>query len=255
MVGFALQIQCNQIPHTQNRPQLQSIPPKPVPDPFYSLQSIDRRTAFISTALTLTTAILPTSTAIAATENTAVTAGLSKYVKKKKLDRIDTYLAPLIEAKGQLIRVGRVMLQDPKEARSLLRSGIFAGLRDDVRAVGEYASQKDGGSPATGAALVSGFFRPLEQLDFLLNRDAKQNKPGDGEEEKKALEETIAGLDALLASAPDSLLKRAQSVVDSFKDTTTGNDNGGSTDVPTVEGNTQDGGGNEAELQRLSKLL
>lgn len=149
------------------------------------------------------------------------------------------------------------MLQDPGGARKLLRSGIFAGLRDDVRAVGEYASQKEGGNAATGAALVSGFFKPLEQLDFLLNSDAKQGKPGDGEEERKALEETIVGLEALLNSAPDSVLKRAQSVVDSFKETEkNGNPPG---DVPTldvfsVEGDVQSGG-SEVELQRLSKLL
>lgn len=42
-------------------------------------------------------------------ENSAVTSGLSKYVKRKKLDRIDTYIPPLLAAKGQLIRIGRVM--------------------------------------------------------------------------------------------------------------------------------------------------
>jgi hypothetical protein len=258
MVGFTLQVQCNRHPHTQNKPPARPSPPKSTTIPPIPSQCIDRRTAIISFALTLNSTLLPTSSAKAAA-NDAVQAGLSKYVKKKKLDRIDTYLAPLIEAKGQLIRVGRVMLQEPGEARKLLRSGIFAGLRDDVRAVGEYASQKEGENAATGTALVSGFFKPLEQLDYLLNRDAKQGKPGDGEEERKALEETIVGLEALLYSAPDSVLKRAQSVVDSFKESDQkGNTSG---DVPAVdtlslEGDNRSGSGNsEAELQRLSKLL
>lgn len=30
-------------------------------------------------------------------------------MKKKKLERLDTYVPPLLEARGQLIRVGRVM--------------------------------------------------------------------------------------------------------------------------------------------------
>ena len=151
------------------------------------------------------------------------------------------------------------MLQDPGEARKLLRSGIFAGIRDDVRAVGAYASQKEAGDAATGAALVSRFFKPLEQLDFLLNRDAKQGKPGDGEEERKALEETIVGLEALLNSAPESVLKRAQSVVDSFKELDQkGYISGDVTavDESSTEGDNQSGSGiSEAELQRLSKLL
>jgi hypothetical protein len=41
--------------------------------------------------------------------NEAVTAGLSKYIKQKKLDGIDTYVPPLLNAKDQLVRVGRVM--------------------------------------------------------------------------------------------------------------------------------------------------
>jgi hypothetical protein len=46
-------------------------------------------------------------------DNDAIKAGLSRYVKKKKLERIDTYIAPLLEAKGQLVRVGRVMREAP----------------------------------------------------------------------------------------------------------------------------------------------
>ena len=42
-------------------------------------------------------------------DNTAVTMSLNKYIKKKKLDRIDTYIPPLLNARSQLIRTGRVM--------------------------------------------------------------------------------------------------------------------------------------------------
>jgi hypothetical protein len=42
-------------------------------------------------------------------DNDAVKAGLSRYIKKKKLERIDTYVAPLLAARDQLVRVGRVM--------------------------------------------------------------------------------------------------------------------------------------------------
>ena len=42
-------------------------------------------------------------------ENEAITKGLGKYVKRKKLDRIDTYVPPLFRARDQLILIGRVM--------------------------------------------------------------------------------------------------------------------------------------------------
>lgn len=44
-----------------------------------------------------------------AAENAAVTSSLGRYVKRKKLDRIDSYVAPLLNAREQLIRIGRVM--------------------------------------------------------------------------------------------------------------------------------------------------
>lgn len=70
-------------------------------------------------------------------DNDAVKAGLSRYVKKKKLERIDTYIAPLLEAKGQLVRVGRVMREPPPldqqtytcEAVELCLSSSAAALR------------------------------------------------------------------------------------------------------------------------------
>lgn len=139
------------------------------------------------------------------------------YVKKKKLDRIETYVAPLIEARGQLIRVGRVMLQDAAAARELLRTGIFSGIRDDVRAVGEYSANREGNSKAVGIALISGFFQPLEKLDSLLGRSVREKIPLDVDEAKRELEKTVAGLDALLSSIPPELLERAQAVADSFK--------------------------------------
>ena len=39
----------------------------------------------------------------------AVQAGLAKYVKRKRMDRVDTYLPPLLQARDQLVRIGRVM--------------------------------------------------------------------------------------------------------------------------------------------------
>ena len=44
-----------------------------------------------------------------AAENKAVVRGLAKYIKKKQLDPLVTYVPLLLEARDQLIRTGRVM--------------------------------------------------------------------------------------------------------------------------------------------------
>jgi hypothetical protein len=59
-------------------------------------------------------------------------------------------------------------VQDPAEARQLLRSGVFAGLRDNVRAVGEYASER--ARDESGRDLVRGFFTELEGFDAALRQ-------------------------------------------------------------------------------------
>lgn len=142
-------------------------------------------------------------------DNDAVKAGLSKYVKKKKLERIDTYIAPLLEARDQLIRVGRVMLQDPADARQLLRSGVFSGLRDNVRSVGEYASDRSGDD--TGRNLVRGFFTELEGFDSALRQAQREGQ--DIEEARKKLDSSVAALDKLLATVPPEAMSKAQQVV------------------------------------------
>lgn len=59
-------------------------------------------------------------------------------------------------------------MQDPAAARQLLRTGVFKGLRDNVRSLGEYASERSGNEE--GRALVKGFFAELEGLDSALRQ-------------------------------------------------------------------------------------
>ncbi|PRW45473.1 autophagy-related 16 [Chlorella sorokiniana] len=142
-------------------------------------------------------------------DNDAVKAGLAKYVKKKKLERLDSYVPPLLAARDQLIRIGRVMLQDPANARQLLRSGEFSGLRDNVRSLGEYASQRAGDE--SGRALVRGFFTALEALDGAL-RQAERGEEGLPEGARAKLDATVEALDKLLATVPEEDMQRAQRV-------------------------------------------
>ncbi|EFN53088.1 hypothetical protein CHLNCDRAFT_58696 [Chlorella variabilis] len=185
-------------------PAVQQAPP--------SSAAVRRRAALASA---LAAAVAPWLLSGAAhADNDAVKAGLSKYVKKKKLERIDTYIAPLLEAKGQLVRVGRVMLQDPAAARQLLRSGVFAGLRDNVRSVGEYASQRS--NDESGRELVRGFFDELEGFDSALRQ--AQQREGEGlEEARKRLDGTVVALDKLLATVPETEMQKAQRVVEAIE--------------------------------------
>ena len=144
--------------------------------------------------------------------NPAVTRGLGKYVKKKKLDKIDTYLPPLFLARDQLIRVGRVMLQSPAEARELLRSGAFSGLRENIRSVGEYVSREKG-DEALGKKLVASFFSELEAVDFaLLSATRSQGSGLDVEGTRTRLDGSIKALDALVGQVPEDIVEKAKGI-------------------------------------------
>lgn len=60
----------------------------------------------------------------------------------------------------------QIMGDNVEGARELLRSGAFSGLRENIRALGEYAVIN--GKVKDAAPLVNGFFRALEEYDILL---------------------------------------------------------------------------------------
>ena len=111
-------------------------------------------------------------------------------------------------------------MQNPNDARQLLRSGSFAGLRSSVKAVGEYAAAHGLGKGA-GAALIAGFFKELERLDGALLQAERSPERKVGEETKEALAQqlgaTIAALDKILEALPEDALERARKVVNSVE--------------------------------------
>jgi hypothetical protein len=173
--------------------------------------------------------------------NSAVTAGLQRYVRKKKLDAIDSYLAPLLNARDQLVRIGRVMMKDPAGARKQLRSGAFAGVRDSVRAMGEFAAREQG--QEAGAALVSGFLGGLEALDQQLLLAARGDVAA-GEAAQAKLAACSAAPEALLAAAPEEAMAQARRVVE-----------GAQRGVDAEGGEGSGAAADPAELARLQQLL
>ena len=150
-----------------------------------------------------------------AAENEAVKRGLSQYVKKKKLDRIDSYLPPLFLAKEQLIRVNRIV-ESPGDARQQLRSGSFSGLRENIRSVGEYVSREKG-DEKLGKRLVGEFFGELEKADYALlsaSRSEDEKKREQVEEARARLEGTIKALDALIGELPADVVDKSRSIAD-----------------------------------------
>jgi chemotaxis protein histidine kinase CheA len=133
-----------------------------------------------------------------------------------------------------------------------MRSGPFSGLRDNIRALGQYASTPaaEGGSglPEKEAQqLVSGFFRSLEEFDLVLYNAVREAKAAqdkaDKENKKKSESEdedaeksemvvvdpavgldkeaaaaklavAVEQLDKLIATVPEGVLVRSREVLE-----------------------------------------
>lgn len=57
--------------------------------------------------------------------------GISQYVKKRKLDPIESYIPPILAAKLELQLAKAGLAENLEEARQLLRTGPFDGVRDN----------------------------------------------------------------------------------------------------------------------------
>jgi hypothetical protein len=65
----------------------------------------------------------------------------------------------------------QVMVSQPEVARDLLRKGAFDGLRENVRALGEYAVTN--GQAESSGPLVNNLFKALEGYDLVLARSVR----------------------------------------------------------------------------------
>jgi hypothetical protein len=94
-----------------------------------------------------------------------VQGGIDKYIKKKQLDPLSAYLPSVLVAQSQLLDVPDAAETFGLEpARALLREGAFLGVRDSIRAIGEYAARTIGTDSAK--AQVTAFFKAIEELDL-----------------------------------------------------------------------------------------
>ncbi|KAG2501717.1 hypothetical protein HYH03_000218 [Edaphochlamys debaryana] len=138
--------------------------------------------------------------------------GLERYVRKRALDPLETYVPLVLEARALLPGAKRLGLINVGAARELLRQGPYSTLRENIRAISEYAV-RDGRTTEVGA-LVTGFFRALESYDLLL-ADCLREKQFPAEEKLNA---AIADIDdaiaKVLATVPADVMEKAERVFD-----------------------------------------
>lgn len=101
---------------------------------------------------------------------------------------------------------------DAKAARALLRSGPFNGLRDNIRAIGEYAASSS--QLADASSLVGGFFKQLEDFDRLLYESVRDNKELTADIARSQLSASVSALDKLIATVPPDVLAKSCQIVD-----------------------------------------
>jgi len=140
--------------------------------------------------------------------------GIGRYIKKKSLEPLETYVPAVVAARNQLRRAGTIMKDDLQKARELLRSGAFDGLRDNIRALGDYAEQ---GGNKDAKKLVDDFFLASQDFDFTLFQAKRYSEPV-GEKSEAALQKNLDALQRLLATVPQSILDDSEKIVRAVED-------------------------------------
>lgn len=143
--------------------------------------------------------------------------GLSKYIRQKQLDPLETYVPLVLEARTQLLEAGQVMLSDVPAGRQLLRTGALNGVRDNVKALGEYAIRN--GRASTGRELVTRFFSLLEDFDLLLASTIRSSNQLPVSEAETKLGVTVAALDVLIATVPSDVLEKSNQMLSATRST------------------------------------
>ncbi|KAK9909058.1 hypothetical protein WJX75_006607 [Coccomyxa subellipsoidea] len=121
-----------------------------------------------------------------------------------------------MQARKQLLSAGELMGEDPVEARVALRSGAFEGLRDNVRALGEYAASNKSASEQEAKELVERAFGALQDYDFELFQ-AIRNKEKVKDSAGAKLQGAVNALDGLLATVPDNDLNQAKEILEAIE--------------------------------------
>ncbi|GAA0157275.1 hypothetical protein LIER_14580 [Lithospermum erythrorhizon] len=151
----------------------------------------------------------------------------NKYMKRKKLDPLESYIPAVILAQLQIQELGELLEADKPvyaACRSLLRSGPAASLRVNIRAVAQYASDGDDGKSAftnvdqcLSLTYCHLTFRALEDLDSQLLH-ASRNEPDISIESMKSeIGAAVNALDSLLDTVPTDILNKGKVIANAYQ--------------------------------------
>ncbi|XP_021744324.1 uncharacterized protein LOC110710346 [Chenopodium quinoa] len=141
-----------------------------------------------------------------------------RYVKKKKLEPLESYVPAVILTQLQIKEIEKSLEVDqPQYAfyRSFLRSGPAASFRSNIRAVAEYAS--DGGRGKTASDDVDRCLRAVDELDSLLLRASRNNGEASAKLMKEKISTAVNALDSLLQTVPTDVLDKSKAIADSYR--------------------------------------
>lgn len=141
---------------------------------------------------------------------------------KKKLDPLDTYVPTVVLAQLQFQDVDEKLVGEKPEfsdARSLLRSGPAGSLRNDIRAVAQYADEAGDGKVASEA--VDQCLSALEDLDSLLLRATRDSGSASIDTMKIRVSTAVTAIDKLLATVPPTILEKGKAIASAYRDQST----------------------------------
>lgn len=142
---------------------------------------------------------------------------LDKYVKKKNLDPLESYIPAVLLTGLQMKELEHSLdVDQPKfaDCRNLLRSGPASSFRVNIRAVAQYASDAGNGKPAFTA--VDHCLRALEELDSLLLQASRSQSKAPIESMKLKIVAALDAMDSLLKFVPSEVLDKAKAMADAY---------------------------------------
>ncbi|BAH92011.1 uncharacterized protein [Oryza sativa Japonica Group] len=155
-----------------------------------------------------------------------------KYVKKKKLEPLETYVPAVLLTQDQFRDLEKSLeFEKPRydESRSLLRSGPASSLRINIRAVAQYASSSGQGKAASDA--VDECLRALEDLDSLLLQASRNNPSASVDVMRSKISVALGALDNLLQTVPSAVLDKGKAIADAYRTPTDDYEMGDATEL------------------------
>jgi len=143
---------------------------------------------------------------------------LDKYVKRKKLEPLETYVPAVLLTIDQFVDLEKSLeFEKPRfdETRSLLRSGPASSLRINIRAVAQYADSTGQGKAASDA--VDECLRALEDLDSLLLHASRNDPTASVETMRSKISVALGALDNLLQTVPSAVLDKGKVIADAYR--------------------------------------